>query len=124
TVPDIEEWPKSHYHYGTGLEVFFNNLPSEKVQLSCRKYQKEEGQLENIFFRDWLGTKIHLSPPTKKVNPSLTISELLFIKALHKKDPWLPRFLYDKWIEIPLVQKATEPRMTKYYKSVLASQVA
>ena len=124
TAPDIEQWPQTSYYYGEALKSFFSSMEETEIQLNCRKYGKQGGYLEKIFFKDWLGIENKLEKPDKRVNPSLSISELLLIKQLRQKSQWLPYFLYAKLQTIPACEKAKETRLTEYYKAILSKHLA
>ena len=118
-APDIEEWSAIHYHYGTGLKNFLQQAGACDLYLRCRKYGN---QLDHIFFREWLDiAPDKLKKPKKRVNPSLSISELLLIRQAREKDAVLPRLLYNAFLHLPKNAKAQEPRIKDYYKAVLSN---
>lgn len=122
TAPNIENWPVAHYHYGYGLNSFLQQATDCHLQLRCRKYGP---QLEHLFFGEWLGiTPDPLKKPDKRVNPSLSISELLLIRQVRQLDPDLPRLLYNAFLGLPKEQKAQEPRIEQYYKAVLSDALS
>ena len=118
----IEEWPEIHYHYGKGLFDFLQEAESSDLTLKVRKYRKQG--LEDVFFRQWLGVKIDMSPVKRVVNPSLSLSELLLIRQLYQEDKWLPRFLYERLLPLSSHQKAPEPKLSQYYKAVLSEHLS
>ncbi|MBV6653143.1 MAG: hypothetical protein KI786_05275 [Mameliella sp.] len=122
TAPEIEEWPATHYHYGNGLRSFLQQATDCHLQLRCRKYGRH---LEQLLFEEWLGINPdQMRKPDKRVNPSLSISELLLIRQARQLDPVLPGLLYDALLNLPKDQKAIEPRIEQYYKAVLSNALS
>jgi hypothetical protein len=118
-APRIEEWPGRYFHYGTGLKNFLEQSAVCGLSLTCRKYSH---QLEVTFFEEWLGLSAdRLKKPVKRVNPSLSISELLLIREARQKDNILPELLYQAFLTLPGERKAPEPRIEEYYKAVLGN---
>ena len=117
TAPDIEEWPKVHYHYGIGLKSFLQEARKIPLPLTIRKYRKQG--LEELFFNDWLGFSKSLDKPKQVINPSLSLSELSLIRQLRQHDAWLPRFLYNRLLTLPKAQKDPELKLTRYYMDIL-----
>lgn len=125
TAVDIEEWPATHYHYGKGLKGFLQQAKAADLLLTCRKYDRQGNQLDHLFFGDWLGLSPEgLKKPEKRVNPSLSISELLLMRQLRKQNPLLPGLFYNVLIQLPKVAKAKEPRIENYYKATLGNALA
>ena len=121
TAADIEEWVSEHYHYGDGLYNFLQQAKACDLPLSCRKYSH---QLDELFFNEWLGlATASLQKPGKRVNPSLSISELLLIRQLRQQNPVLPELLYRTFLQLPRNFKAQEPRIKSYYKAVLGNEL-
>lgn len=123
-APDIEKWPSNHYYYGTGLKKFLEQAKANNISLTCCKYNKQGNSLENACFREWLGLPPdELRRPQKRVNPSLSISELLLIRQVQKEDPILTKPLYDLLLHLPKEQKGLEPRIEAYYRAILSNEL-
>lgn len=119
TSPAIEDWVTTNFEYGSSLKEFFKNVTQFKPNLTSRKYLTKDGYLEKIFFRDWLGLTHSFQGIEEVVNPSLSFSELLLIKSLRSQDAFLPEFLYEKLLKISKKNKAQEPRLESFYRSVI-----
>jgi len=124
TAADIEHWVPKHYYYGNGLLIFLKAAMQLQADLVCRKYQSKDGCLEEVFFKNWLGLNIQLKGFDKPVNPSLSFSELLLLKDIYKRHPYLIEEFYNRFIYIPRKQKATEPRLEAYYKAIMQQELS
>jgi hypothetical protein len=124
TAPDIEVWAPRHYHYAPALADFLETVARLDIQLTCRKYRTESGQLECLFFKDWLGLNANLTIPQQVVNPSLTISELLLLRQLRQQQPHWTELLYRQMLALPKKDKADEPCLEAYYRQVLANYLS
>lgn len=120
----IEDWSENSYVYGKCLEKFIDNALYSEITLTCRKYSKNSGSLERIFFRDWLGINDSLIQPENAVNPSLTLSELFVIDSISKTDQELAQEIYERYLKLPKKIKAKEPNLEEYYKRVLTDVVS
>ncbi|MDZ7755184.1 hypothetical protein [Rhodohalobacter sp.] len=123
-APDIGNWPEKHYSYGDGLLAFLKNAEQERIDLTCRKFSKKEGALEEMLFKEWLGLDIELIPPTKTVNPSLSLSELMLIKKVRRHQSELASILYDRLLAVSKDQKAEDASIDQYHKEVLSNYLA
>lgn len=120
----IEKWVAGNFHYGKGLDDFFAAAREEQLDLSCRKYASTPGYLESVFFTDWLGVPVPAKKLKKVVNPSLSISELLFIKKLRAHNVWLANAYYDRMLKIPKGEKSKDRQLEHYYRQVLGGHLA
>ncbi|PSR05909.1 MAG: hypothetical protein BRD49_03225, partial [Bacteroidetes bacterium SW_10_40_5] len=122
-IEEIEQWVKQAYSYGSVLNNFLKGAEAHSIELTCRKYQKSGEVLEKLFFKDWLGLDLNLDHPFQSVNPSLAISELLFLKKLRVTNKALVKPTYRQFLQTPVDQKAKEPRIQNYYRQVLNDQL-
>ena len=123
-VAPIDEWIKNEYAYGDVMGRFFsiaNDIIS--IQTEYRKYSSDSGSLESILFVDWLNIKSPVEVLDRKVNPSLTLSELLMLRNLNLINPDLVPMLYDKLLNIPESLKASELRLENYYRNIIAESL-
>ncbi len=120
-APTIEEWSKAYYHYGDGLLRFLQSAEVMTWPLTVRKYRKQA--LDQLFFYEWLGVSFEYQQPKRVVNPSLSLSELLLIRQLRQRDTWLPRFIYEGFLALPKDEKASELKLTQYYKAILTDHI-
>jgi hypothetical protein len=122
TAPEIEEWIKHGYTLPETLQSFFEHADEVGVELSVQKYDSGEGYLRNLV-QQWIGVQTGFSDPKKRVNPSLSISELLLLKKVQETDTLGVRALYDRFLQMSREQKADEGRLRCYYESVVASHI-
>lgn len=122
-VESIQQWVTKRYHLATELEQFLINIKDKKQLCKIRKYRKDDLYMNSILFNDWLQINTPKERLIKSVNPSLTISELIFLKELYKKNKFLSKVYYKKMIDIPICKKAENKKIEEYYKSILNNQL-
>lgn len=120
-VYEIEEWPQKQYFYGTGILSFLKEAEEERINLTCRKFQRKNGSLEGILFQEWLGLNVKLKQPPKFVNPSLSLSELLLLKKVRSRHPQLANILYDRLRTVSTGLKAKHTGIDQYHRDVLSN---
>ena len=118
---EIEEWPQMQYFYGTGILSFLKKAEQERINLTCRKFQRKNGSLEGILFQEWLGLNVKLKQPPKFVNPSLSLSELLLLKKVRAYHPQLASILYDRLRTVNTWLKAKHTGIDQYHRDVLSN---
>ena len=118
-TPEIEDWVLEKYYYGGWLRDFFAHIARSEVELSVRRYSRKPGFLEGVLFVDWLG----IDPPSlvgkEVVNPSLSLSELFFIRELRQCRPDLIDEFYRRMLALPKAEKVDDHRLETYYRQVL-----
>lgn len=119
TTPEFQEWIHKHYVYGDKLFEFLAIAQNDGIDLTCRKYHHGSGHLEKIFFREWLQTNSFLENAHWRVNPSLTLSELVLLKELRKKDRYLAKAYYERMIMLPKREKAPDHFLESAYRKWL-----
>lgn len=120
TISEIEVWPQKHFHYGRWLQNFFNLAEEFNLNVNCRRFDTANGYLETVFFKEWLHCNTDLEKPDKRVNPSLTISELLLLKKIRQQNQFLSNIVYQRLLDLPKHEKASEPRIEQYYRYTLS----
>ena len=118
----INSWLKSGYHLPDILDRFLS-INNNKVNHSVRKYSTKKGELEKIMFVDWLQIQMPKVALQKKVNPSLTLSELYFLKKLNEKNNEYVSPFYDLMLSIPSSEKSRDIDLTEYYKKTIANSL-
>ncbi len=118
-TPEIEDWVQEKYYYGGWLQDFLAHISQFGVELSVRRYSRKPGLLEGALFVDWLG----IDPPAERgkqvVNPSLSLSELFFIRELRRCRPALVDEFYQRMLAIPKAKKVDDHRLESHYRQVL-----
>ena len=123
-IKSIEEWATEGYSYGIGLRRFFDAADSISNQLNVRKYAPKQKPIENILFKDWLGVSDLLKAPKRKINPSLTLSELALLRCHYSIDKEGVKILYDQFLKLPKQDKAINRELEGYHRSILASKLS
>lgn len=124
TAGALAEWARRDYELPTRLAALRQQLPDTRVQLTVRGYRKEPDWLEQVFFRDWLEVPFELASQGDLVNPSLTFSELRFLRVLRAHKPELVPELYERLVAIPGERKRESPDYDTYARAVAESVVA
>jgi hypothetical protein len=122
-IHDIEEWPNDYYFYGDALNRFLTNYNNLNFNLHVEKFKKENGYLEDMFFKKWLKLDINLKNPPKVVNPSLSLSELMLIRKIRENNSQLVPVLYKKMISIDKKRKSEDFALEQYYKRSLSEHM-
>lgn len=117
TTPDIEEWLKSGYSLPQDLLGFLDQVDQSKIMV--KRYDKEGDYMRTVFFNDWLGVDPPKDRKIREVNPSLTLSELIVLKQIRKKDPGLTDLFYEKMLAIPSNEKSNDRFLNRYYLDVI-----
>jgi len=123
-IEAIEEWPKTNYHYGNAILSFLKHSNPENINLSVRKFSTTKGYLETILFKDWLGLKGPLKQPLKRVNPSLSLSELLLLKKIRHNEPHMVNMVYKSLVTIDKKDKFESGLLEEYYTNSLSCAMA
>ena len=124
TLGDLSEWARINYVLPKRLEAIRHQISGSNMQLTVRGYQKSAGWLEKVFFRDWLGLDVPLPAMADVVNPSLTLSELRFLRALNAQEPSLVTELYTRMAKIESKNKQEHHELAGYARAVAESIVS
>jgi hypothetical protein len=124
TAGSIDAWIADGYDLPGSLTGLRRQIESGKVNLAVRRYGKETGSLEGLFFRDWLGIAIPAGAENFRVNPSLSLSELVLLRQLSAHHPGLVPYLYNRLLEIPSEQKREGRDLAEHAHRVAVRAVA
>ena len=124
TAGSIDAWVEHGYDLPRRLSGIRRQIEAENVPLVVRGYGKESGALERVFFSDWLKVAVPAGSSNLRVNPSLSLSELVLLRKLDACHPGLVPYLYDRLIEIPLDKKLEGSDMTEHARQVAVQTVA
>ena len=124
TTGSIDSWVEHGYDLPCRLSGIRRQVEAGGVPLVVRGYGKESGALELVFFKDWLGMPVPDGSSNIRVNPSLSLSELVLLRKLHAFHPGLVPYLYARLLEIPLDKKLEGSEMTAHARQVAVQTVA
>lgn len=124
TVGAIAEWCASGYQVPDELAGFRRQIDSSCVKLVVRRYSRESGALDRLFFRDWLQISVPELEMPASVNPSLAFSELALIRQLAKIRGDLVPHLYDALAAVPKSHKPRNEGVEAHAKAVAARTVS
>lgn len=122
-VAPVENWISSGYDTASCLDNFLSIIKTNKVNITFRKYHKDPIKMQDLIFKDWLKIIAPEVPFIGKVNPSLTISELLMLKNIADHNEKLIRPLYDQLLALPMERKCLEKELSDRYKSIIEKKL-
>ena len=120
----IDAWAEHGYDLPRRLAGIRRQVEANDVQLIVRGYGKESGALESVFFQDWLGVPVPAGSTNLRVNPSLSLSELVLLRKLNAHHPGLVPYLYDWLLGIPLDRKLEGSEIAAHARHVAVQTVA
>ena len=124
TTGSIDAWVEHGYDLPRRLSGIRRQVEADDVPLVVRGYGKESGALESVFFEDWLEVPVPEGSSNQRVNPSLSLSELVLLRKLNAHYPGLVPYLYDRLLEIPVDRKLEGSEMTEHARQVAIQTVA
>ncbi|MGY6587746.1 MAG: hypothetical protein ACXIUB_05590 [Wenzhouxiangella sp.] len=123
TVGNIVEWCESGYQVPDELAGFRRQVDGSGVKLVVRRYSRESGGLDRIFFRDWLQIPEPEVEMPESVNPSLAFSELALIRELAQTRSDLVPYLYEALATVPKADKPRKAGVEAHARAVAAKTV-
>ena len=124
TAGDIAEWAERGYRLPQELQGFRVQAGRLGITPKVRGYTRTPGGLEQRFFEDWLGVPTPDVEMPERVNPSLTLSELVLIQQMAARRPALVYPLYEALLAIDPAEKVQGEAMTAYAHAVATAAVA
>lgn len=124
TAGDLAQWCDSGYQVPQELAGFRLQAKRLDIDLEVRGYSRESGELAQRFFADWLGVPVPAVELPSTVNPSLSLSELEFIRRLAEIRVALVGTLYGALVVIDSNEKVQGKALDDYAKAVAAHTVA
>lgn len=95
-LTNFDEWIERNYETPEVLEAFIKNYKHyQHFACTLRRYRKNTEFMLKAFFEDWLGIPGVIAPEQRRVNESLTLSEIKLIELAAKHKPQLA-FLFTK----------------------------
>ena len=124
TAGNVAEWAQGGYRLPHELAGFREALHSFDAELVVRKYGREAGALDKLFFREWLDIETPDAAVPATVNPSLTLSELELLRLLAERRPSLVIPLYDQLLAMDSTRKVQGRDLEAYARTVAERAVA
>jgi len=124
TAGSIDEWVEHGYDLPRRLSGIRRQVEAGGAKLIVRGYGKESGSLERLFFSDWLGVPVPEGASNQRVNPSLSLSELVLLRKLNAYHPGLVPYLYDRLLAVPIDKKLEGKEMIEHARQVAINRVA
>jgi len=122
-APELSNWIENSYDLPAILNDFFENVKNNEILFTVRKYQSDTGSMQNIMFKDWLNIDAPKVEVDKRVNPSLTISELSLLKNLGQKNINFVKPFYNKMLNIAYLDKDKDEVLSEYYKNLISKRL-
>ena len=124
TAGDIAEWMEHGYRLPQELKGFRLQAESLGITPTVRGYTQAPGGLDQRFFEDWLGVPTPDVEMPQRVNPSLTLSELVLIHQMAGRRPALVTPLYEALLAIDPSEKVQGEAMAAHARAVATAAVA
>jgi len=124
TVPKMEDWISNGYQLADVLKNFIDVVRQFDLNCIYRKYDNKPDYISSVVFNDWLRVGDPSVTLNMSVNPSLSFSELLFIKKLNTNQKNLVVDFYERMIAIPSEEKANELKIENRYRIISARQLS
>jgi hypothetical protein len=115
-IPDFTNWVRDTYETPRVLENFLKVFQQYPVDWHFRKYYRDGVQMAQAFFEDWLKVPLPAIPEQQSVNPSLTLSELQFIRYLHATHPQVIPHVYQRLLALPKSFKQKDADLERQYR--------
>jgi hypothetical protein len=119
-VKRIDAWMENDFHTIRVLGAFLKEIQSTQINCIFRKYVKDPARMFDIFFHDWLNISIPIEHHNETVNPSLTLSELMFLKAQHGVSAELVPYYYRVLLKLDKSKKGTDGSLEEKYKTIIS----
>lgn len=124
SYPDYAVWLAKHYETPTVLTQFLNTHSSSTIDWHFRKFKKDSNHLLTAFLADWLQVTLEKLPTGRRVNESLTLSEISFISELaQSNNKQLATTLSKHWRNLPGQQKAPDGELREVFLFQAATEL-
>lgn len=113
---DFDRWMNNDYetvHILNNFLLHYNNYP---INWSFRKYYKDSDLMIKSVFRDWLNISNSIIKVDEIVNPSLKLSEIVFLQNVNKQDSYFVKFLYHHLLNLDIKKKADDTNLSSFYR--------
>ena len=124
TAGSIDEWVAGGYELPRKLKGIRQQQQASGVELFARSYGSQQGDLERLFFEEWLEMPVPADAAGLLVNPSLSLSELVLLRRLRACHPGLVACLYERLLAIDPGLKTEGKAMGEYARNVAINAVA
>lgn len=124
TTGSIDEWARHGYDLPRRLSGIRRQVEAGGAKLVVRGYRSNNGSLESMFFSDWLGVPVPEGLSSLRVNPSLSLSELVLVNELNAHHPGLVPYLYERLLAIPVDKKLEGRAIAEHARRVATNTVA
>ena len=123
-VKDVAEWIEHDFHTMKILDGFVSKCDSVGIEHTVHKYSKNSTVMCDVFFKQWLGVLEPVIFKDELVNPSLTLSELLFLKAQFSISPRTVAHYYEAFLTIPKEKKGDDQDIENAYRQVISEKLS
>lgn len=120
----LDAWVDSNYLLPGRLAAIRKQIEDSGATLVVRGYGKQPGALERLFFEDWLAIPVPAEASGLRVNPSLSLSELVLLRKLRALQPGLVPYLYERLLAVDPDVQVSGVQMQDYARRVAANAVA
>jgi hypothetical protein len=119
-ILDLKNWVNMGYPTFTLLNDFLSNKEALPFLWTARKYKSDTGYMLEATFNNWLGIDAPIVHNKKRVNVSLSLSEIAMIRELNKSGMRLKvEELKQKLQSVPIEMKPKEIQLKNFYSQTI-----
>lgn len=118
-----DNWIQKNYFTLDSIQHFYTLAIELNLSVTFRKYFKDSSKMVKLFFNDWLGIEKQLQINDEIINPSLTFSELLFLKSQFNVNPFLISPYYEALLRLPHSKKTDDIELENQVREVFKQKL-
>lgn len=118
---EIKQWIRTGYDLPIHLGAFLAQADGLHTDLHIRKYLRQTDALLTVFFEDWLALEAPPEVREKRVNESLSLSEIHVLRAVALSAPHLVSNVHRKLSAIPREMKARDTHLENLARHSVAT---
>jgi hypothetical protein len=113
----IKVWLEENYILPKCLKSFYDHLSNANLNILQYPYKAESFYLANICLNDWLNLNEKIEVEHTKINPSLTLSELVLLSKIKDKNAFLANQFYQIMLNIDTDQKSKDDYIKEHIRN-------
>ena len=123
-ISDYGRWINTKYETLELTDFFLDHYKEFGINWTFRKYQPDSEYMIKVTFKDWLLINLPEVLLDKKVNISLTLSEILMINEISKLVPKeFIRKIHLELSELPKLKKSKDLSIQEYYFQISTQEL-
>lgn len=124
-APRLDTWIKENYQIDKQVKGVCRNIDADpKGSLALEPYSSDGSRLANTFFSGWLGVPVPPFDLERRINVSLTLSELELIRCSAESALEIVQPLHRRLQEIPRQLKANDTEYENWCKQIISKHLS